>query len=542
MLGLMQNHPLLISSLIDFAARHHGDGQIVSRRVEGDIHRYTWKDVQQRAKQVANALNAEGLNAGDRVGTLAWNGYRHLELYYGVSGSERVLHTINPRLLPDQIAWIANHAEDQILCFDMTFLPIIQAIHAHCKTVKKWVALCDADKLPQDTGIPNLVSYEDWIGAQSANYGWPVFDENTASSLCYTSGTTGNPKGALYSHRSTVLHAFAAVLPDAMGLSASDSALPVVPMFHVNAWGLPYSAAMVGAKLVMPGPAMDGKSIYELMESEKVTFAAGVPTVWQMLLNYVGQNNLKFSSLKRTVIGGSACPPAMITAFREKYGVDVLHAWGMTEMSPLGTLCTLKEKHKALSEAERNAIRMKQGRAIYGVDLKIVGADGSEQPWDGATYGDLYVTGPWILASYFKNEGGDPLEGGWFPTGDVATIDADGFMQITDRSKDVIKSGGEWISSIDVENTAMGHPAVAMAACIGMPHPKWDERPIVAVALKPGAEVSREELLKFFEGKMAKWQIPDDVVFVESIPIGATGKMLKTKLREQLRDYKLPTL
>ena len=542
MLGLMQNHPLLISSLIDFAARHHGDGQIVSRRVEGDIHRYTWKDVQQRAKQVANALSAEGLNAGDRVGTLAWNGYRHLELYYGVSGSERVLHTINPRLLPEQIAWIANHAEDQILCFDMTFLPIIQAIHAHCKTVKKWVALCDADKLPQDTGIPNLVSYEDWIGAQSANYSWPVFDENTASSLCYTSGTTGNPKGALYSHRSTVLHAFAAVLPDAMGLSASDSALPVVPMFHVNAWGLPYSAAMVGAKLVMPGPAMDGKSIYELMESEQVTFAAGVPTVWQMLLNYVGQNNLKFSSLKRTVIGGSACPPAMITAFREQYGVEVLHAWGMTEMSPLGTLCTLKEKHKSLSEAERNAIRMKQGRAIYGVDLKIVGADGSEQPWDGTTYGDLYVTGPWILASYFKNEGGDPLEDGWFPTGDVATIDADGFMQITDRSKDVIKSGGEWISSIDVENTAMGHPAVAMAACIGMPHPKWDERPIVAVALKPGAEVSREELLKFFEGKMAKWQIPDDVVFVDSIPIGATGKMLKTKLREQLRDYKLPTL
>ena len=542
MLGLMQNHPLLISSLIDFAARHHQDGQVVSRRVEGDIHRYTWADVQKRAKQVANGLDALGLKAGERVGTLAWNGYRHLELYFGVSGSQRVLHTINPRLLPEQIAWIANHAEDQILCFDMTFLPIIQAIHAHCKTVKKWVALCDADKLPQDTGIPNLVSYEDWIGAQSANYSWPVFDENTASSLCYTSGTTGNPKGALYSHRSTVLHAFAAVLPDAMGLSASDSALPVVPMFHVNAWGMPYSAAMVGAKLVMPGPAMDGKSIYELMESEKVTFAAGVPTVWQMLLNYVGQNNLKFSSLKRTVIGGSACPPAMITAFREKYGVDVLHAWGMTEMSPLGTLCTLKEKHKSLSEAERNAIRMKQGRAIYGVDLKIVGADGSEQPWDGTTYGDLYVTGPWILASYFKNEGGDPLEGGWFPTGDVATIDADGFMQITDRSKDVIKSGGEWISSIDVENTAMGHPAVAMAACIGMPHPKWDERPIVAVALKPGAEVSREELLKFFEGKMAKWQIPDDVVFVDSIPIGATGKMLKTKLREQLRDYKLPTL
>ena len=424
----------------------------------------------------------------------------------------------------------------------MTFLPIIQGIHAHCKTVKKWVALCDADKLPQDTGIPNLVSYEAWIGAQPPKYTWPVFDESTASSLCYTSGTTGNPKGALYSHRSTVLHAYAAALPDVMSLSASDSALPVVPMFHVNAWGLPYAAAMVGCKLVFPGPAMDGKSIYELMESENVTFAAGVPTVWQMLLNYVGQNKLKFSALTRTVIGGSACPPAMIAAFRDNYSVDVLHAWGMTEMSPLGTLCTLKEKHKTLSEEERMKLRLKQGRAIMGVDMKIVGADGNELPWDGTTYGDLYVKGPWILASYFKSEGGDPLEDGWFPTGDVATIDADGFMQITDRSKDVIKSGGEWISSIDVENTAMAHPAVAMAACIGMPHPKWDERPIVAVALKPGTEVTREELLKFFEGKMAKWQIPDDVVFVEAIPIGATGKMLKTKLRQQLKDYKLPTL
>ena len=542
MLGLMQNHPLMISSLIDFAARHHGDAQVVSRRVEGDIHRYTWADVQRRAKQVANALDAEGLAAGDRIGTLAWNGYRHLELYFGVSGSQRVLHTINPRLLPEQIAWIANHAEDEIICFDMTFLPIIQGIHAHCKTVKKWVALCDADKLPQDTGIPNLVSYEAWIAAQPAEYAWPVFDENTASSLCYTSGTTGNPKGALYSHRSTVLHAYAAALPDVMGLSARDSALPVVPMFHVNAWGLPYSSALVGCKLVFPGPALDGKSVYELMESEKVTFAAGVPTVWQMLLNYAGQNNLKFSALTRTVIGGSACPPAMINAFRDNYGVDVLHAWGMTEMSPLGTLCTLKEKHKAVSEEERLKIRLKQGRAIFGVDMKIVGADGNELPWDGTSYGDLYVKGPWILGRYFKLEGSDPLTDGWFPTGDVATIDADGFMQITDRSKDVIKSGGEWISSIDVENTAMAHPAVVMAACIGMPHPKWDERPIVAVALKPGAEVSREELLKFFEGKMAKWQIPDDVVFVDSIPIGATGKMLKTKLREQLKDYKLPTL
>ncbi len=541
MLGLMQNHPLLISSLIDFAARHHQDGQVVSRRVEGDIHRYTWADVQKRAKQVANGLDALGLKAGERVGTLAWNGYRHLELYFGVSGSQRVLHTINPRLLPEQIAWIVNHAEDQILCFETSFLPIVQGIHAHCKTVKHWIALCDEDKLPKDTGIPNLMSYEAWIGKQSTDYTWPVFDENTASSMCYTSGTTGHPKAALYSHRSTVLHAYAAALPDVMGLSARDSALPVVPMFHVNAWGLPYSAAMVGCKLVFPGPALDGKSVYELMEGEKVTFAAGVPTVWQMLLGHVAQNKLKFSTLKRTVIGGSACPPAMIDTFRNDYGVDVLHAWGMTEMSPLGTLCTLKEKHRELPEDQQMAIRLKQGRAIFGVDMKIVGANGEELPWDGRTYGDLYVKGAWILDKYFKGEGGDPLRDGWFPTGDVATIDADGFMQITDRSKDVIKSGGEWISSIDIENTAMAHPAVAMAACVGMPHPKWDERPIVVVTLRPGAEVTRDELLAFYEGKVAKWQVPDDVVFVDSIPIGATGKMLKTKLREQLKDYKLPT-
>ena len=541
MLGLMQSHPLLISSLIDFAARHHGDGEIVSRRVEGDIHRYTWADVHKRAKQVANALEATQVKPGERVGSLAWNGYRHLELYFGVSGAERVLHTINPRLLPEQIAWIVNHAEDQVLCFDTTFLPIVQGIHAHCKTVKRWIALCDEDKLPKDTGIPNLISYEAWIGLQSPDSTWPVFDENTASSMCYTSGTTGNPKAALYSHRSTVLHAYAAALPDVMGLSARDSALPVVPMFHVNAWGLPYSAAMVGCKLVFPGPAMDGKSIYELMEAEKVTFAAGVPTVWQMLLGHLGPNKLKFSSLTRTVIGGSAAPPAMIAAFRDQYGVDVLHAWGMTEMSPLGTLCTLKEKHKDLPEEDKMKLRLKQGRAIFGVDMKIVGDNGEELPWDGKTYGDLYVKGPWILDTYFKGEGGNPLVDGWFPTGDVATIDADGFMQITDRSKDVIKSGGEWISSIDIENVAMAHPAVAMAACIGMPHPKWDERPIVAVALKPGAEVTRDELLKFYDGKVAKWQVPDDVVFVDSIPLGATGKMLKTRLREQLKDYKLPT-
>ena len=431
MLGLMQSQPLLISSLIEFAERHHGDSEVVSRRVEGDIHRYQWRDVAARSRKVANALDAMKLSFSDRVATLAWNGYRHLELYFGVSGSGRVLHTINPRLHPDQVAWIANHAEDTVLCFDLTFLPIIQAVHARCTTVKHWVALCDTDRLPADSGIPGLMSYESWIGSQSDRYDWPSFDENTASSMCYTSGTTGNPKAALYSHRSTLLHAYASALPDVMNMSARDSVLPVVPMFHVNAWGIPYSAALVGAKLVFPGPALDGKSVYELIEAEGVTFAAGVPTIWQMLLGHMKPQGLKFSKLTRTVIGGSACPPAMITAFRDEYGVDVLHAWGMTELSPLGTLCTLKNKHLGLPEPEQMKIRLKQGRAIFGVDMKIVDDAGTELPWDGKAYGDLLVRGPWVIDSYFKGEGGNPLQRdaqgrGWFPTGDVATIDPEG--------------------------------------------------------------------------------------------------------------------
>lgn len=544
MLGLMQSQPLLISSLIESAARHHGDAEIVSRRVEGDIHRYTYRDLSARAKRLANALDAMQLQLGERVASLAWNGYRHMEMYFGVSGSGRVLHTINPRLHTDQIAWVVNHAEDQVLCFDSSFLHLVQAVHAKCPTVKKWVMLCDADKLPADSGVPGLVSYEAWIGTYTDRYVWPQFDENTASSMCYTSGTTGDPKAALYSHRSSTLHAYAASLPDVMGISARDAVMPVVPMFHVNAWGIPYAAAMNGCKLVLPGPAMDGKSIYELMQAEQVTFAAGVPTIWQMLLGHVAPNKLQFSSLKRTVIGGAACPPAMIDAFQDDYGVEVLHAWGMTEVSPLGTVCTLKKKQLDWPKDQQMRVLQRQGRALYGVDMKIVNGDGKEQPWDGKTYGDLMVKGPWVLDSYYK--GTSPLvadENGqrWFPTGDVATIDADGFMQITDRTKDVIKSGGEWISSIDIENIAMGHPAVAMAACIGMAHPKWDERPIVAVALKAGAQVTREELLQFYEGKLAKWQIPDDVVFVDAIPIGATGKMLKVRLREQLKDYVLPT-
>jgi len=540
MLGQMQSQPLLISSLIVHAERHHASGEIVSRRVEGDIHRSNWREVARRSRQVANALDGLGLPMGDRVATLAWNGYRHLELYFGVSGTGRVLHTLNPRLHPDQLVWIVNHAEDRALCFDMSFLPLVKAVVARCPTVKHWVALCDAAALPSDSGIPGLLSYESWIGAQPDTCTWPSFDENSASSMCYTSGTTGNPKAALYSHRSTLLHAFGAALPDAMCLSARDSVLPVVPMFHVNAWGIPYSAAATGCKLVFPGPAMDGKSVYDLIESERVIMAAGVPTVWQMLLGHLQAGGLKFSTLKRTVIGGSACPPAMIKAFNDQYGVEVLHAWGMTEMSPLGTVCTLKNAKLALPPEEQLKVRLKQGRAIFGVDMKIVDDAGEELPWDGKSYGDLLVRGPWIIASYFKGEGGDPLRDGWFPTGDVATIDADGFMQITDRSKDVIKSGGEWISSIDVENIAMAHPAVAMAACVGMRHPKWDERPIVVVVKKPGAEVTREDLLAFYDGKIAKWQVPDDVVFVDAIPLGATGKMQKMTLRQQLKDYVLP--
>ena len=546
MLGLMQNQPLAISSLIEFAARHHAQGEIVSRRVEGDIHRYTYRDAAQRSRQLAGALDTFGLSLGERVASMAWNGYRHLEMYFGVSGSGRVLHTINPRMHPEQIAWVVNHAQDRMLCFDLTFLPIVKAIHSKCTNVKHWVALCDADKVPADSGIPNLLSYEALLAAQAGTYSWPEFDENTASSMCYTSGTTGNPKAALYSHRSTVLHAYAAALPDVMCLSARDSILPVVPMFHVNAWGIPYSAALTGAKLVFPGPGMDGKSIYDLIELEQVTYAAGVPTIWQMLLSHMEANKLRFSTLKRTVIGGSACPPAMITAFNDSYGVEVLHAWGMTELSPLGTLCTLKNKHLSLSEGDKMKVRLKQGRAIYGVDMKIVDGSGAELPWDGKTYGDLLVKGPWVLREYFQGEGDaapvTPLVDGWFPTGDVATIDADGYMQITDRSKDVIKSGGEWISSIDIENIAVAHPAIAMAACVGMAHPKWDERPIVAVVKKPGKEVTREDLLKFYEGKAAKWQIPDDVVFLDAIPMGATGKMQKAKLREILKGYTLPDL
>jgi fatty-acyl-CoA synthase len=533
--------PLLISSLLKHAERHHGDQQIVSRRVEGDIHRQTYRELASRSRRMANALTSMGLRHGSRIATLAWNGYRHMELYYAVSGSGSVLHTLNPRLHPDQVVWIADHAEDQVLFFDLTFLPLIEAIAGRVKTIKAFVAMTDRAHMPAPGKIPGLLCYEDLIDNASDIFEWPTFDENEPSSLCYTSGTTGNPKGALYSHRSTVLHTYAAALPDSLNCSARDVVLPVVPMFHVNAWGLPYVACMVGAKLVFPGPFLDGKSLHELFESEGVTVSAGVPTVWQGLLAHVEANNLTFSTMRRTIIGGSACPPAMMHAFQQRYHVDVLHAWGMTELSPVGTVCVLKAKHASASADERMAVQAKQGRAVFGIDMKIVGDDGHEQPHDGKASGELLVRGPWVIASYFKGEGGNPLRDGWFPTGDVATIDADGYMQITDRSKDVIKSGGEWIGSIDLENIAMAHPAVAQAACIGAKHPKWDERPLLVVMRKPGADVTRDALLQFYEGKIAKWWTPDDVVFVDAIPLGATGKVQKNKLREQFADHKLPT-
>ena len=538
--GLMMSMPLQISSLIRHADRFHGDTEIVSRLIEGGIHRYTYSEAHRRSRQLANALTSLGVEVADRIGTLAWNGFRHLEIYYAVSGMGAVCHTINPRLFPEQIVYIINHAEDQYVFFDLTFLPLVEKIAAQCKGVRGWVAMTDKAHVPQ-AKLANVLCYEDLVNGHSDIYEWPEFDELTASSLCYTSGTTGNPKGVLYSHRSTILHAYAACLPDAINLSARDVVMPVVPMFHANAWSLPYACPLAGCKIVFPGAALDGASVHELFETEKVTMSAGVPTVWLGLLQHVKQNNLKFSTFSRTVIGGSACPPAMIRAFQEEHGVHVLHAWGMTELSPLGTVCTLKSKHQALNKEQQYAVQFKQGRPLYGVDMKIVDDAGKELPWDGKAFGDLLVRGPWITSEYHKGEGGKVLRDGWFPTGDVATIDPDGFMQITDRSKDVIKSGGEWISSIDLENTAMAHPAVKEAAVVGVAHPKWDERPLLIVVKKPDAQLTRDEMLKFFEGRVAKWWIPDDVVFVAELPHTATGKLLKTKLREEFGSHKLPS-
>ncbi|WP_373087530.1 3-(methylthio)propionyl-CoA ligase [Sneathiella sp.] len=541
MLGLIQDRPLLISSLIEYSGLNHGDVEIVSRTVEGPIHRTNYRNVNLRSKKLAQALGRLGVKLGDRIGTIAWNGYRHIEIYFGVSGMGAVCHTINPRLFPEQIAYIVNHAEDRFIFVDLTFLPLIEALKDHLSNVEGFIVMTDEENMP-DSKLDNLLCYETLVGAEDGEYSWPDFDEKTASSLCYTSGTTGNPKGVLYANRSTVLHSFCVCAQDGLGVSNHDSILAVVPMFHANAWGLPYAAAMCGAKMVLPGAAMDGASLYELMEAEGVTLSAGVPTIWLMLLAYVKENKLKFSTMNRTVIGGSAAPRSMIATFVNDYGVNVVHAWGMTETSPIGTTGNLLKKHNELPESKKIDVRVKQGRLVYGVELKVTDDDNKELPRDGVAFGDLKVRGPWVTNGYFKGEGGNVLDkDGWFSTGDVGTLDPDGYMQITDRSKDVIKSGGEWISSIDVENEALGCPGIVEAAVIAIPHPKWDERPLVIAVKEKGHSVSREDVIRHLESTLAKWQLPDDVVFVDELPHTATGKLLKTKLREDFKDYKLPT-
>jgi fatty-acyl-CoA synthase len=538
MQGLMQDRPLLISSLIEHAAARHGATEVVSRTIEGPIHRSDYAEVQRRAKRVAHALARLAVAPGERVATLAWNTHRHLELYYGVSGSGRVLHTVNPRLFPEQISYIVNHAEDRVLCFDVCFAPLVEKLAPLLRSVKTYVAMTGREHVPKMGGL-NVLCYEDWIGKESDSYEWPQFDERLASSMCYTSGTTGNPKGVVYSHRSTLIHTLVQCQPEAQNLAPSEVVLLIVPMFHANGWGTPYSGPLAGVKLVLPGMKLDGESIYALMRDEQVTVSQGVPTVWLMLFDYLERNpeaDLRKLALKRVGSGGSALPRHILERF-EDAGIECLQGWGMTETSPMGTVGRLRPEHKALPREEQMRIKLKQGRGIWGVEVKLVADDGSEAPRDGCTPGHLHVRGPWIAAAYFKG-GKSVLDAdGFFPTGDIATMDERGYLQLVDRAKDMIKSGGEWISSIDLENAAAGHPGIAEAAVIGVAHPKWQERPLLIAVAKKDAGLTREALLDWLGARMAKWWLPDDVIFVAELPHTATGKLNKLKLREQYRDH-----
>ena len=537
----MTDSPLLISSLIRHAARVFGDQEIVSRSVEGPIHRTNYREIHGRAQRLANALQTLDVGPGDRVATLAWNTHRHIEVYFGVSGLGAICHTLNPRLFPEQLLYMLRHAGDVLLFVDLTFLPLVSTLAPQCPELRGVVALCDRTSLPADAP-KDLLVYEELLAAQSPSFAWPSLDENAASSLCYTSGTTGEPKGVLYSHRSTLLHSFAIALPDLFNLGEHETVLPVVPMFHVNAWGIPYAAAMTGTRLVLPGPKLDGESVYQLLESERVTMTAGVPTVWMMLLAHLQQHGLRFSTLRRVIVGGSAAPESMIRTFQDDYGVEVRHAWGMTETSPLGTFCALTPEMKTRSKDAQVAVQRKQGRPAFGVELRIVDDAGATLPEDGQASGDLQVRGVWVCSAYYKQEGDSPSHhpDGWFSTGDVATIDPASYMQITDRSKDVIKSGGEWISSIALENLAMGFPGVAEAAVIGVAHPRWTERPLLVIVRRPQAEVDPGALLGHLAPNVPKWWLPDAVEFVDTLPHTATGKVSKLLLRQQFKDYKLP--
>ena len=530
--GLMMDRPLLLADVIEHAAQQFADVEVVSRETHGPLFRYTYADCAARARQLANALAGLGLRPGDAVGTIAWNNHRHLEAYFAVSGSGMVIHTCNPRLSPQQLIYVINHAEDRVVLFDATFAPLVKGIAAHCPKVRAWVCLADAAHTPAIEGVANVLAYEDLIAPCSSAFDWPSFDERTAAALCYTSGTTGNPKGALYSHRAIVLNALNGCMPGVLALAPDQTILPVVPMFHVNAWCIPYAAPIAGAKLVLPGPKLDGQSLYELMEAEAVTISAGVPTIWQGLLAHVEQHGLRFSTMRRTAVGGSAMPQALIAHFMETYNVEVRHGWGMTETTAVATIGTLPPTSRDWAPEQRHARLAKQGKSVFGIDIKVVNESGATLPRDGTSQGELMVRGQWIVSSYYKGEG-SPLVDGWFPTGDIATIDAEGVMQIRDRTKDVIKTGGEWISSIDLESAAIAHPAVAMAAVIGVKHPKWDERPLLFVVCKPGQSVGKPEMLEFLGERVPKWWVPDDVVFLDALPVGGTGKVQKGDLRKQ---------